>query len=50
MESTWKVLQAYLGFGTGKACRRCDGPISTRDPFGGSEGICRNCRDHRVSV
>ncbi len=48
MESTWRVLQAYLGFGTGQPCRRCSGPIPTRDEFGGSEGVCRSCREHKV--
>jgi hypothetical protein len=44
MEATWKVIQAYLGFGTAQQCRRCGGPIPTRDQFGRSEGVCRGCR------
>ena len=48
MQSTWKVLQAYLGFGSGQPCRRCAETIPTWDEFGGSEGVCRSCREHTV--
>jgi hypothetical protein len=44
METTWKVIRAYIGVGTAEPCRRCDRGIPAADEFGRSEGVCRDCR------
>ena len=41
----WLTLRALYGMETGRSCRSCCEPISHRDVFGTSEGVCRRCRD-----
>jgi len=38
------LVLALWGLQSGRPCRSCDQPISPRDPFGFSEGVCRACR------
>jgi hypothetical protein len=45
----WLTLRALYGMETGRSCRACDAPISQRDAFGTSEGVCRRCRDRNGS-
>jgi hypothetical protein len=40
----WLTLRALYGMETGTICRSCSQPISTRDAFGTSEGVCQWCR------
>ncbi len=42
--TVFKVLRALAGEETGRACRSCGEPISARDEFGFSEGVCAPCR------
>jgi len=35
---------------TGRPCRSCQQPISTRDAFGRSEGVCSRCRHRSTSI
>jgi hypothetical protein len=44
MTTTYRVLQALMGFERGRHCRRCDEAILADDHFGLSEGVCRSCR------
>jgi formamidopyrimidine-DNA glycosylase len=41
----WLTLRALYEMETGRPCRSCGEPISNRDAFGRSEGVCRRCRD-----
>jgi formamidopyrimidine-DNA glycosylase len=42
--AVWLTVRALYGLETGLSCRSCDQPITTRDAFGRSEGVCHRCR------
>ena len=42
--ATWNVIRAMVGLDAGRACRTCTEPLTTADPFGMSESVCRSCR------
>ncbi|MDP9069466.1 MAG: hypothetical protein M3N53_14150 [Actinomycetota bacterium] len=45
MELTvWNVMRSMAGIETGRDCRRCQEPLSRRDGFAMSEGVCSPCR------